>query len=61
MTSLVASVASLIALRVRDRVRARRAERERRADHERLEAAARDLDDKVTHSQDGGPRYDVGI
>jgi len=54
---LIALVAGLVISRLRNRARRRRAASERRAREERIEAEARDLDDKVTHSQDGGPQY----
>jgi hypothetical protein len=50
-------LAALVTANARGRVLRRRAEDERRAAEERMRAAARDLDGKVTHSDDGGPQY----
>ena len=58
---LVALGIGIVVLRMIDHARARRAERERRAAEERSKAAARALDDKVSHAEDGGPRYRDGV
>jgi type II secretory pathway pseudopilin PulG len=61
---LIGLVSVLVVPRLRDRARRRRAENEHRANEERMRAieerikvVARDLDGKVTYSEDGGPQY----
>ena len=61
---LLSLVCVLVVPRLRDRARRRRAQNERRAVdermrdiEERMKIVARDLDGKVTYSEDGGPQY----
>ena len=57
----VVLVAVFVALRLRERARRRRAEKEHLANKQRLQAAARDLDRKVSASLDGGPQYGARV
>jgi hypothetical protein len=54
-------IAVLITSRLRQHAMRRRAEDGRRANEERVQAAARALDDKFTPSEDGGPQYRDGV
>ena len=57
LVCLIVLVAVFVGLRLRERARRRRAEREHLANKQRVQAASRDLDRKVSDSLDGGPQY----